>query len=347
MRPELAAIAARQHGLVTRRQALETGYVPRELRTLVRPGGDWVVVARGVYMERRVWDGLAPYDGAMLARDRAAEMLLSARHVFSHDSAARAHGMDMLKPEKPLVHISRRGRGGGRTDHGVKHHFGRELPTRLVLDGRPVTSVARTALDLAREHGFEQGVMACDWALASGVTRGQLEVELAAMENFPWVSRARAAAAFADPGAESLAESLGRILVTELGVGEVETQFPVLLANGAVVWCDLRVGCHVFEVDGKVKYLRPAQGGVARKPIEEVVWDERTRQNAVCARGLGASRILWEDFWGEGRKRALRRLASEYAVTEKRFGPTLPEELARFARKARPRRRPRRFRRAS
>lgn len=348
MRPGLAAIAARQGGLVTRRQAVEAAdYSERELRSLTRVGGPWVVVRRGVYVERELWESADEHVGRMVMRDRAAELVMTMRHLLSHDSAARAHGMDLLRPRLPLVHVTRKGLGGGRTEHGVKHHYTREWLPAVTADGRRVTTVARTALDVAREHGFESGAVACDWAMAMGVSRAELARELEEMECFPYISAARAAVQFADPGAESIAETLGRILVHELGIGDVETQFPVSLDDGRVVWCDLRVGCHVFEVDGKVKYFRPQQGGIANRPAGEVVWDERTRQNLVCARGLGASRIIWDDFWGDSRRRARRRLADEYAVTVRRFGTELPEDLARFAREARARRRPRRWRPAS
>ena len=58
----------------------------------------------------------------------------------------------------------------------------------------------------------------------------------------------------------------------------------------------MRIGCHVFEFDGRVKYRRPEQGGVADRPADEVVWDEKKRERLICAEGLGLSRIIWEDL---------------------------------------------------
>jgi hypothetical protein len=99
------------------------------------------------------------------------------------------------------------------------------------------------------------------------------------------------------------------------------------------------VGCHVFEFDGRLKYVRAGEGGVASEPVEDVLWNEKKRQNEVCATGLGMSRIVWADFYGEARQRARQRLRSEYAVTLRRFGPGLPEHLAAFERQMRGRRR--------
>lgn len=330
MRPRLAALAARQSGLVTRRQAVECGYTERELRTHTAVDGAWVVVRRGVYVDRAVWDRLDD-DGSWRLRDRAARLVMTAEHVLSHDSAARSLDLPFLAPPRRLVHVTRPGVGGSRTEHGVKHHLSRLKPDQHQSeDGLRVTSVARTAVDLAREHGFLTGVTACDAALRRGVTRAQLTGQLDSMTCWPRITRARAAVEHADAGAESVGESLARMLVLELGIGPVSTQFPVRTERG-IAWCDLRVGCHVFEFDGRIKYLRGADGGVADRPVNDVLWDEKRRQHDVCSAGLGMSRIVWDDLWGAARVRALARLRAEYAVTRTRFGDQLPEHLARFA----------------
>jgi hypothetical protein len=96
----------------------------------------------------------------------------------------------------------------------------------------------------------------------------------------------------------------------------------------------------VFEFDGRVKYQRIEDGGLAGRPADEVVWEEKKRERLVCAEGLGCSRILWEDLWGAARQRALVRLRREYAVTAARFGVVLPARLAEYARRVRGRRVP-------
>ncbi len=338
MRPALAAVAAQQGGLITRRQAVESGCTERELRTMTAVHGPWVALRRGVYVERETWDRLG-YDAQWLLRDHAAHLNLTVPHVMSHDSAARAQGIPLLRPAVELVHITRPGIWGSRTEHGIKHHL-----TRLGIDdcvrasGLPVTSLARTALDVGREHGVSAGVVACDRVLSLGTPGRVVAAELEVMRSWPDITRARAAFDLADPGAESPGESLARLLVGELGIGRPETQFPVPVGQ-SVAWCDLRVGRHVFEFDGRTKYRRREQGGVADRPVEEVLWDERQRQQKICAQGLGMSRIIWADLWGEERKRARARLLAEYQVTLARFGFELPGHLERFAREMRGRRR--------
>jgi hypothetical protein len=261
---------------------------------------------------------------------------MSAPHVLSHDSAARAHGLPFLAPRRPLTHVTRPGVWGSRTEHGVKHHLSRLTPSPVVTGGGvAVTGLARTALDLGREHGFETGVTACDAAMRRGVTKAEFARELGTMTCWPNITGARAAVEHADPGADSVGESLARLLVTEvalrLGLGRPRTQFPVQLRSG-VRWCDLVVGCHVVEFDGRVKYLRATAGGVADRPVEDVLWDEKSRQTEICGLGLGMSRLVWDDLRGAGREHALRRIGGEMDQSLLRFGPRLPEQLQIFAR---------------
>ena len=51
------------------------------------------------------------------------------------------------------------------------------------------------------------------------------------------------------------------------------------------------------EPDGRVKYLRRQQGGVATRDPSKVLWDEKQRQDWVCGFKLGMSRIVWDDLW--------------------------------------------------
>jgi len=146
------------------------------------------------------------------------------------------------------------------------------------------------------------------------------------MRNWPQVTTVRRVVEGADPGAESVGETLARELVEELGIGRPQTQF-VVTDGSRIVWCDLRVGRQIFEFDGLVKYLPVEAGGVADRPPEEVVWDEKRRQDFICSFKLGVSRIIWEDFWGSARRRAKVRLRREYDDTVARFGTDISDLL--------------------
>jgi hypothetical protein len=332
MRTELAAIAARQGGVFTRAQAMDAGYRGPELRSLTGVGGDWIVVRRGVYAERAAWEALDRYAGQPLARAWAAHVAIGVDHVMSHDSAAHAWGVPVVLAKSHVVHITRPGVWGSRTEHGVKHHLAMRPPTTEIVAGLPVTGLARTAMDLAREHGYECGAAAADRAMRWGVIRDDFDEVTDHMKSWPGVTRARHAAAVADPGADTPGETLTRLMLLELGIGIPETQFPVPVSKG-VAWCDLRIGRHLVEFDGRRKYLSPADGGDADRPPADIVWDEKVRERDVTAHGLGLSRVFWDDCLGRARLETMDRLRREYDATVRRFGTDLPDDLAQFAMK--------------
>ena len=330
MRPPLQAIADRQGGIVLRHQALAAGYSPAETRALLK-GGEWVVVRRGAYVERRAILESSPVDRQII-RDWGAHLATRVPHVMSHDSAARLHRLPLLDSATTESHITRPRLTGARSEFGIRHHLARRPVSVADVGGLLVTGKARTVIDLGRLHGYAQCVVAADAALRAGIPRADLHAEREREAAWPDVAPVRSALDFADAGAENIAESLSRILIAELDIGPIHTQFAVLISNGRIVWCDMRVGCHLFEFDGRIKILSSDRGGVATKSAEQVLWDERKRQLEVCSVGLGMSRLTWDDLFDSGRARAKERLGREYDVTHARFGATLPAHLEEFAR---------------
>lgn len=328
MHPTIAGLMAKQHGLITRRQAIDAGMAAAQVDRLARTGA-WVTVRRGVYADLAFWESLARPEDRQLTRDRAASLRISRPHVMSHDSAALELGMGTLRTRQPMTHVTRPGVVGSHLRHGVKHHLAPYRHDQVVeANGRRVLDPARTAADIAREHGLQPGVVAFDSALRLGCSERDLDAACATMTSWPNVTVVREARKLADAGADSVGETLARLLVTELGLGRPQTQFGLTDGN-RTVWCDLRIGRQVFEFDGRLKYLRQEDGGVATRDPGEVVWAEKQRQDWVCGFKLGMSRIVWNDFWGEARARALSRLARECAETTARFGESI-DELAPF-----------------
>lgn len=338
MRPALHATAARQHGIFTRAQALRSGYTEREVAALTRPDGQWAVVRLGVYCERSI---LAPLDlsSKWLLKDRAAVLSSRRPATVSHDSAARLLRIDTLETSTPASHLTLFGPHGSRTNSGLTRHRD-QLPLCVErVDGVLTTSYARTAIDIARWHGYRHGLVAADAVRRLGVPRPDLDAELERMRHHPHIARAKAAVADSDPGADSVLETLGRELVASLDIGDVETQFAVRIAGDRVVWCDIRVGCHFFECEGRLKLVPVTRGGVAEQSPEDVLWKQQARRTDVCAEGFGMSRIVWADCFEPGWERARERLRREYAVTVARFGRTPTGEQLEFAANH-PRRRP-------
>lgn len=321
--PRVRARMAGQHGLITRRQALDLGLPADVVRRAVRTGV-WRQVRRGIYVETSAWSDLGP-TARELVDVHAASMALGAPHVVSHDSAALLLGLPTLRPPRPLIHVTRQGSPRALTRDGIKrHHAPFAAEDVREASGLATLGLARTAVDIAREHGLTRGLAAVDAARQLGVSLAELRSVTEGMWHWPHVVTARTAVDRSDPGAESIGETLARMLVEELDLGPIETQFEI--RDGAR-WarCDLRVGRHLFEFDGHVKYQRRDQGGVAVVEAERVLWEEKQRQDWLLGYQLGMSRLVWADFWGERRQSALVRLAREYALTEARFGTSIAD----------------------
>ena len=321
MRPGLRAIADRNGGVFTRKDAVASGYTERELKTLTGHRGAWVVLRRGAYAEREVYDACAE-DGRYLLRVRAAAVTMRRDAVMTHSSAAATLGMPTRPRWHALVHTTRPDVRGSRTENGVKHHLGSLDEGDLVLvAGLRVTGPARTGADVGREFGFEDGVVGCDAALRLGATRADLARVLDVMTHWPDVTNARAAVRVADGGAETIGESLLRVMLLELDIGVPETQFVVSDGN-RTTYVDLRVGPHLFEFDGRIKYVERERGGVADRPVNEIVWSEKKREDWVrrTSGDLGMSRVIWTEMFGAERARTKRRLYAEFMESVRRHG---------------------------
>jgi hypothetical protein len=325
------AQVARGDGLTTAAALRHVGVGERHLARLVRTR-QLVAVRRGVYTTAELWGGWDEYHQRPLARVRAAEHSIAVDHVSSHDSSALVHGLPLLRPQDAAVHITRTDMRGTRVQNGIEHHGAAYGPDQVQeVDGLAVLDIPRTVADLAREHGYRAGLVAADGAMQLGVSRSQLRQASGRMTGWPYSLTVAAVVEDADPGAESAGETLARELVVECGLGqEIETQFPVRMREG-VAWVDLRVGRHLVEFDGRVKYRAVEAGGVRDRELEQVLWEQRKRASLICADGYGLTPLVYADFWDERREWAKQRLRREYAVTTNRYGSQLTPAMLEFA----------------
>ena len=322
-------LAESRDGLVSRREALAAGVSLGVIRSLVESGA-LVTLRPGIYVLAEDWFEADHLRQRPLLLVRAAHRSLASPHVVSHTSAALAQDLPFLRSRTRLIHVTKPHGPRARVRAGIKHHQARYCPEQVrCVDGLPVLDLARTALDIAREDGFAPGVVAIDAARQRGVTTAALSETLAAMWKWPGSTTARAAFDFSDPGAESVGESLTRILLAELDLGlPIHTQFELRDSSGRVR-CDLQVGRHVFEFEGKIKLLAPEQGGVADRPAVEILAARQARHDWVCGFELGMSHVTWDDLWGARREATKRRLRREYAATVARFGTSI-DDLAPY-----------------
>lgn len=323
-------------GLITRHELHDLGIGPGQIRSLLRRTREDAeprlrVLRRGIFTATEIWNALDPYVGQPLLLARAAGMAAKRDWVLSHDSSCHLQELPMLRPREPLVHLTRPGWTNAWTEYGIKHHLARfDRAQVVIVDGIRALNLARTAVDVAREHGFRHGLVACDAAMRRGARRTELWRAVDVMTNWPGVKDARAAIELADPGAESVLETLARELVIEAGIGQPETQFPVRTTRG-IRWCDLRVGNLIIEADGEVKLTAVADGGLSTDP-RQTWFDEKVRERAVADRGLVVVRVINDDIWLPRRRaEAIDRIRRGHAESVQRFGAELHPELAREA----------------
>ena len=323
---DLARTAGAQHGLLLRQQAVDAGLSEAEVDRRRRTG-EWVAVRRGVYTPAPTWDGLDQHVGRPRLRALAVSLVAEHPHVLSHDSAALLLGLPVLLGVPERVHLTHAGAQGGRAASGVVHHRAAYADDEVaVADGVRVLGPARTAVDIARDAGARRGLVACDAALRAGTPRSALWGAVTRMRCWPGVTTARRCVELADARSESVGESLLRLLVTELALGEVEPQFG-LTADGRSAWADLRVGRHLFEFDGRVKYRAPEDGGLA-EDLEHVLWRERRRQAWLTGFGLGMSRVTWVDLTPARWRSTGVRLVREHARTAASLGTSVADLAA-------------------
>jgi very-short-patch-repair endonuclease/predicted transcriptional regulator of viral defense system len=138
----IESAAARQHGVVTRRQLLDRGLSPAAIARRTA-NGRFRAIHRGVYLVGPTPPPLAPVMAACLACGPNA--------VASHRTAANIWDIDPTAPRgrgrRPDVAV----RSGKRRPNGVRVHRLATLDDDEVTTchGIPVTTPARTLLDLA------------------------------------------------------------------------------------------------------------------------------------------------------------------------------------------------------
>jgi very-short-patch-repair endonuclease/predicted transcriptional regulator of viral defense system len=141
----IADLAARQHGLVTRRQLFGAGLTPAMVKGRVA-AGRLRPVHRGVYL---IGPLVTPY-----TREMAAALASGPRAFVSHRSAAPLWQLLPRRPDAARVEVSVEERDVGRRP-GIRSHRVRPFEPDEVtaVDGIPVTSPERTLLDLASVIG--------------------------------------------------------------------------------------------------------------------------------------------------------------------------------------------------
>ncbi|MGX7732609.1 hypothetical protein ACWPOB_25565 [Rhodococcus sp. 2H158] len=277
-----------------RRSALiASGHTPAELRNALRTGR-LRRIAPGIYLRRDDTDGLDDVDRHRL-RLRAVAPSLYTDAVFSHVSAAVLHGFDVWNVDLSRVHVTRKRTSGGRRTPNLHVHVGGYTADEIdTCDGLPVTSAARTVVDLARTLPADRAAVIGDSALRlHSVDDGALSVALAAAGTKAGVASARRVVAFLDGRSESPGESLSRLRMRDAGMPRPQLQHELRTADGRfVARTDFYWEGIVGEFDGMGKYGADEPGVTA-----EIVRREKLREDAIRQLGLEVIRWTWPDLF--------------------------------------------------
>jgi very-short-patch-repair endonuclease len=277
--------------------------------------GDLVRMRRGVVA--RLPSGPGRRERLVLARGAAFALDATTTFWLSHATAAVLWGcwtyrlrdradVTQLTPPSVVRH-------GGDPVHLVARHWA-ALPERdrTVVDGLPVTTLERTAVDCARTLRGASALVVADSALRLGAAPGRVDEILAEAAGGRGVRSARRVLALADGASESPGESVVRWLVHEAGLPALDLQVPVATWAGSfrldLGWPDLKVA---IEFDGVVKYTVLADGDASARFMAE-----KQRHDALVEAGWLVLRVTWADF--DHPDRLIARLAAARLTAARR-----------------------------
>lgn len=264
--------------------------------------GNATRVARGAYLPTEHWSALSSRE-KYLARIRAVAETRRNRPVLSHWSALAIHNLPILDNWPHAVHLTVSPTSGGRSRNGVVKHSLRLGDDDVVeIGGLLLTSVARTVLDIAATNDFIDGVVAADFALHEDrfgrrpplTTKDELWRLWEARLPFGGHARAEAVIEFGEARSDSPLESVSRVNMQIIGCPRPRLQstfsdYLGFIGETDFHWPEFRL---VGEADGDRKYLDEAYR--SGRTIEQVMIDEKVREDRLRSLPLGVSRWRWK-----------------------------------------------------
>ncbi|MGA9869723.1 MAG: hypothetical protein WBQ44_01050 [Rhodococcus sp. (in: high G+C Gram-positive bacteria)] len=274
-----------QPRMFSRTEALAAGFTDDDLRR-GRASGELHTVRRGYFIRSEVYSSLGPH-ARHLALAEAIHAESSNSTVFSHVSAAVLHRMDTWDvPLDKVTFTIGRTYAGKRGRHRILH--GSPIPPADLteVDGFPVTTPARTVVDLARTLALTPAVCVGDAALRTGATtRHDIDRALAESRNRTGIARARQAAAMMSDRSDSVGETRSRMLLDTLPLP------PPLLGQ----WVYDEIGIPI----GRASFLYPDHGvlgefeGQGRFGAHPAPWSAQDERRRDDFRSLGWVVVQW------------------------------------------------------
>jgi hypothetical protein len=287
-------------------QWASAGISPRRLRTMAARG-ELVRQRHGTYATASAVAaaGDDPARLHALAIRAALASISAAGAVASHESAALVHGLPLLNAPPPgfvsLTRPSGSYRGGSAL--GIRYHSATLPPGHVTTrHDAPVTTPARTVVDLARTLSYMDGVVAADAAIRTlRAGKSALSRVLAECDGWPGADHARRVVDFSTGLSGSPLESCARVTFDAFRLPPPELQakiFGGVRADGAggilieelheyqadFLWREFKT---VAEADGLMKY---SSGETAIR--------ERKRDRLIREAGYKVVHITWAELLG-------------------------------------------------
>jgi hypothetical protein len=284
--------SGRLAGILTTAELLRAGITESNVRILVGRGA-LVPLGRGIYAKAALVKRLnSSKVGPSALRLAAAVAAVGPDAVGSYQHAAVIHRLQLL--ERPRTHVVDVTRPPGASVSrsarpGTQLHVA-AIPAehRTVVSGIPVTTVARTVVDLARTTPLRDGVVTADSALhGKWTTKSEFYSVIDACRGWPGIARARQVVDFSDGLAESAFESIARLAFHDAGLPPPELQAEVGGDGRVIARVDFYWPAHstIAEADGAAKYQYP---GVARRQLQ--------RDAELREAGFQVVHFNWQEF---------------------------------------------------
>jgi predicted transcriptional regulator of viral defense system/very-short-patch-repair endonuclease len=268
-------------GTAARWQA--AGLTERQIRTLVAQG-QLIQIRHRVYATAElVTRGKAdPRKEQALFAFAAILAAPTPGAVASHETAAAIHGLALLNTRRPdVVTLTRPPGNRAGQVHKIRFHSAELIPAHVTkVLGVPVTTVARTVVDVARSTVFREGVVVADAALRQRkTTKDELNTILDQCARWPGIDQARRVVSFSDGLSESPLESCARVTFEERGLEPPELQVVLETSGG-----DFRVDFYwrkyrtIAEADGLMKYRDHDDG--PRRAVAQIQRDQLLRETS-------------------------------------------------------------------
>lgn len=274
-------------------------------RDLIRgaTNGSLVRVRSGVYLPKHAWIALKS-DARYRAEVRAAAAVVDPSRQFSHDSAAALWRLPSLGPWRG-IHVLGEAASGGRSSRNyIRHGVGLDAEP-LLIDGVLVTSLARTAVDIAMTSTFIRAVCMIDSALSTpgsddfrfgmvATNHAALLESIEARSGHRGCAKGTRAVEFGVGQSGSIGESISRVNFHLLGLPAPLLQVPFYDEAGLIGYVDFywpQLGL-IGEFDGQIKYR--GETYLRGRLPEDVVWAEKLREDRLRRVSRGLVRWTWQ-----------------------------------------------------